>query len=104
MNANENWPSLLRHSPLGILSDLDGTLLPFASTPDAARPTAELSALVSELAGAPGVTLVIVSDRPRETLEDFFPAPRKAWLVAEHGAWRNGGNGGGAPLPGGGKA
>ena len=30
---SEYWFSLARHVPLGILTDLDGTLLPFAATP-----------------------------------------------------------------------
>jgi alpha,alpha-trehalose-phosphate synthase [UDP-forming]/trehalose-phosphatase len=83
------WLPLLRHSPLAILTDLDGTILPFASTPDAARPTAELRALVEELATTPGVTLIVVSGRPRTSLDEFFPLPRSALLVAEHGAWRS---------------
>ncbi len=85
----EYWLSLLRHRPLGILTDLDGTLLPFASTPEAARPTPELQGLVHELADLPGVALAIVSGRPREALDAYFPRPHRAMLVAEHGAWRS---------------
>jgi len=28
-----HWLSLARHTPLGVICDLDGTLLPFVSTP-----------------------------------------------------------------------
>jgi alpha,alpha-trehalose-phosphate synthase [UDP-forming]/trehalose-phosphatase len=86
---SEYWPSLARHAPLGILTDLDGTLLPFGDTPDAARPTPEIARLVSDLSQLPNATLVIVSGRSRETLDAFFPRPRGALLVAEHGAWRS---------------
>ena len=86
--ASEYWSSLLRHAPLGILTDLDGTLLPFAATPEAARPTPGIAQLVRDLAQLPDTTLIIVSGRPRETLDDYFPRPRAALLVAEHGAWR----------------
>jgi trehalose 6-phosphate synthase len=82
------WVSLLRHSPLGILTDFDGTLVPFASRPEDARPTRETRALLDELAALPGVTLAVVSGRPHQVLGEFFPAPRSMLLVAEHGGWR----------------
>jgi alpha,alpha-trehalose-phosphate synthase [UDP-forming]/trehalose-phosphatase len=87
---SEPWASLARHAPLGILSDLDGTLLPFADTPDAARPTADVLKLVRDLASLPGVQLAIVSGRSPHVLDQFFPEPRDPVLVAEHGAWRSG--------------
>jgi trehalose 6-phosphate synthase len=87
------WASLLSHTPLGIMTDLDGTLLPFAETPDAAKPSPELRALVRDVATLEGVSLAIVSGRPRDALDAFFPAPREALLVAEHGAWRTGPSG-----------
>ncbi|HEY3819572.1 MAG TPA: trehalose-phosphatase [Polyangiaceae bacterium] len=85
---SEYWLSLARHERLGILSDLDGTLVPFAPTPEAARPTARILSLVQDLASLPDVTLAIVSGRPREELDRFFPRPRSVLLVGEHGAWR----------------
>ncbi len=87
---SEYWLSLARHRPLGILSDLDGTLLPFAATPDAALPTPAVRNLVHDLASLPDVTLAIVSGRPREVLDQFFPPPRSVLLVGEHGGWRTG--------------
>jgi alpha,alpha-trehalose-phosphate synthase [UDP-forming]/trehalose-phosphatase len=83
------WLTLAKHAPLGILSDLDGTLLPFASTPQEARPSAELSALVADLSSLPDTMVTIVSGRPRSTLDEFFPRPRSMAIVAEHGAWRS---------------
>ena len=85
----EHWMALARHTPLGILCDLDGTLVPFASAPEEARPQDEVISLVSELALLPGVTFAIVSGRPRSWLEQFFHAP-SVFLVAEHGAQRRG--------------
>jgi alpha,alpha-trehalose-phosphate synthase [UDP-forming]/trehalose-phosphatase len=85
------WMSLAKHRPLGILTDLDGTLVPFAATPEEARPSSAVSALVDELARSPDTTLVVVSGRPRLTLDEYFAAPSRALLVAEHGAWRRNG-------------
>ena len=34
----EHWTAIARHTPLGVLCDLDGTLVPFASSPEEARP------------------------------------------------------------------
>ncbi len=91
--ASEFWTGLLRHSPLGILTDVDGTLVPFKARPDDVDTTPELRALIADVAACHGVTLAVVSGRPREELERLFPEPRNALLVAEHGAWRTGPNG-----------
>jgi alpha,alpha-trehalose-phosphate synthase [UDP-forming]/trehalose-phosphatase len=87
---SDYWVTLARHRPLGILSDLDGTLLPFATTPEAAKPTPEIKNLVQDLATLPDVLFAIVSGRPREVLDQFFPAPRAVMLFGEHGAWQSG--------------
>lgn len=91
--ASEFWISFLRHHPLGILTDVDGTLLPFESRPDDVVTTPDLLALVEEIASSEGITLAVVSGRPKEELERLFPAPRHSLLVAEHGAWRTGPDG-----------
>ena len=90
---SDYWITLARCERLGILSDLDGTLLPFASTPEEANPSPELKQLINELAELPGVKMAIVSGRPREALDQFFPSPRPFLMVAEHGAWRTGASG-----------
>ncbi len=87
--STEHWLTLARHTPLGILCDLDGTLVPFARTPDEARPDPDAISLVETLAAQPGVTMAIVSGRPRSWLEAFFRSPN-VFLVAEHGATRRG--------------
>ncbi len=81
--------AIARHSPLGILCDFDGTLVPFASAPEEARPDAEVIQLVTDLASLPGMIFAIVSGRPKDWLESFFPGDR-VYLVAEHGAYRRG--------------
>ncbi|HEU4538890.1 MAG TPA: trehalose-phosphatase, partial [Polyangiaceae bacterium] len=57
----EHWLALAGHSPLAILLDLDGTLIPFAPTPAEARPGPDLLALLARLAATPGVTCAVVS-------------------------------------------
>ncbi|MFI5403451.1 MAG: trehalose-phosphatase, partial [Planctomycetota bacterium] len=89
MNAPEHWTSLARHSPLGLLVDLDGTLLPLAETPDLARPATPLVEFLDALAACPGVALAVVSGRPRSVLEGFFGGARSVRLAAEHGAFLN---------------
>ncbi len=85
----EHWMGIARHSPLGILCDLDGTLVPFASSPEEARPDADAVSLIESVASLPGVTVAIVSGRPKDWLESFFPNA-SVYLVAEHGASRRG--------------
>lgn len=82
------FASLLRHSPLGILLDVDGTLLPYKPRPDEVVATPDLFSLVEAVATTPGVALSLVSGRPRENLERLFREPRSSLLVAEHGAFR----------------
>jgi len=88
--ASDFWANLLRHQPLGILTDVDGTLLPFENRADEVVTPPELRSLMDELASSPGVTLAVVSGRPKEELDRLFPEPRRALLIAEHGAWRSG--------------
>ena len=83
-----HWLALARHTPLGVICDLDGTLLPFVATPSEARLPPGLAELLSGLATLPGLALVIVSGRPREDLERVLAPVPGAWLVAEHGGWR----------------
>ena len=64
-----HWLSLARHTPLGVICDLDGTLLPFVATPSESQLPPALAELLSGLAALPGLVLVIVSGRPREDLE-----------------------------------
>lgn len=69
-----------------VLLDYDGTLVPFASTPERARPDPELLALLERLARTRGTSLHIVSGRPRSTLEAWL-GELPIGLHAEHGLW-----------------
>lgn len=69
-----------------ILLDYDGTLVPFAATPEEASPDAELRELLERLAATPGTTVALVSGRPRAQLETWF-GDLPVGLSAEHGAW-----------------
>jgi trehalose-phosphatase len=81
------WRAVARHSPLAILSDLDGTLVPFANRPDDTVVGADLLGLLDALAALPGVSLAIVSGRTRESLDDLFRDAPGIWLAAENGGW-----------------
>ncbi|HXT10909.1 MAG TPA: bifunctional alpha,alpha-trehalose-phosphate synthase (UDP-forming)/trehalose-phosphatase [Candidatus Angelobacter sp.] len=69
-----------------LLLDYDGTLVPFAETPKAARPDSELLDLIGNLAEDPANNLVLISGRPRADLEEWFGFLPIA-LIAEHGMW-----------------
>ena len=69
-----------------IFLDYDGTLVPFAATPKAAKPDAELQNLLISLAQDAKNEVVIISGRNKEALGEFFENTNIG-LVAEHGAW-----------------
>jgi trehalose 6-phosphate synthase/phosphatase len=71
-------------SVLFLLLDYDGTLIPFAPTPDLAEPDAELISLLHALAGRPLTEVHVVSGRTRETLDRWLGA-LPIGLHAEHG-------------------
>jgi len=76
----------LRSESRLIFLDYDGTLVPFAATPEAAKPSAELQNLLVSLAEDAKNQVVIISGRNKEALEEFFEDVNIG-LVAEHGAW-----------------
>jgi trehalose 6-phosphate synthase/phosphatase len=76
----------LRSESRLIFLDYDGTLVPFASTPEAAKLDAELQNLLVSLAEDAKNQVVIISGRNKESLEKFFEDVNIG-LVAEHGAW-----------------
>jgi trehalose 6-phosphate synthase/phosphatase len=71
---------------LALLIDYDGTLVPFAPTPDLAAPDADLLALLRRLAARQGTEVHVVSGRKRLTLERWL-GPLPVGLHAEHGFW-----------------
>ncbi len=68
-----------------LLIDYDGTLVPYAETPEDAVPDAELLRLLAALAHHPQIALHIVSGRSVDTLNRWFWR-LKADLWAEHSA------------------
>lgn len=69
-----------------LLFDYDGTLMPFSNDPTAVFPTDELRDILCRLGETPNTTLVIISGRDRQTLEEWL-GDLPLNLVAEHGAW-----------------
>lgn len=69
-----------------ILLDYDGTLAPFAATPEKAVPSGELYSLLKELCADPANSVAISSGRDRVTLEKWFGF-LPVTLAAEHGAF-----------------
>jgi trehalose 6-phosphate synthase/phosphatase len=69
-----------------LLLDYDGTLVPFAATPDLARPDPGLVALLGAAAARPDTEVHVVSGRAREAL-DHWLGHLPVWLHAEHGFW-----------------
>jgi alpha,alpha-trehalose-phosphate synthase [UDP-forming]/trehalose-phosphatase len=82
------WQQLASASQLVIAIDLDGTLLPFAPTPEEARIDGDTAALLDALVATPGVTVGIISGRPRHLVEDLPPRFPRIAVAAEHGVWR----------------
>ncbi|HEX7489887.1 MAG TPA: trehalose-phosphatase, partial [Anaeromyxobacteraceae bacterium] len=76
-----------RAEHLALLLDYDGTLVPFAATPDLAAPDAALLALLRRLAARRGTEVHLVSGRKRATMERWF-ASLPVGLFAEHGFWQ----------------
>jgi trehalose 6-phosphate synthase/phosphatase len=68
------------------LLDYDGTLVPYTSTPELARPDAALLELLEGLARRPKTEVHVVSGRTREALERWLGDLPVA-LHAEHGFW-----------------
>ena len=67
-----------------LLLDYDGTLVPFAGTPEEAKPDKELLDLLDDLSKDPKNEVVIISGRDNETLDKWF-GDLNVGLAAEHG-------------------
>jgi trehalose 6-phosphate synthase/phosphatase len=75
-----------------LMLDYDGTLVPFAPTPDRAAPGARLRDLLHRLASNPRNGVVVISGRERASLEEWL-GDLPLDMVAEHGAWLRGSSG-----------
>ena len=87
---SKHWTSFVRRSPLGLLLDFDGTLVPFSATPDQTTIDEDLRRLLSRLSSAADVSVALVSGRPRNWMAANLDEDPAIWLMAEHGAWRRG--------------
>lgn len=68
-----------------LVLDYDGVLMPFASRPEQAVPTAELKLLLGKLGSQPNTDVAIISGRGLENLEAWL-GDLPLTLMAEHGA------------------
>src|SRR5512143_1804149 len=82
------WQHLASAASIIAAVDLDGTLLPFAPTPQEAVVDSVTGELIEALAATPGVTLGIISGRPRELVADLAQRFPNVAFAAEHGVWR----------------
>ena len=77
----------LRAAPaLALLLDYDGTIMPFAKSPDHAKPDARLLELLEALTRRAATHVHVVSGRTRESLVEFF-GHLPIGLHGEHGLW-----------------
>ena len=82
------WQQLVTAPHVVAAIDLDGTMIPFAPTPRDARIDGDTAAVLDALAATPGVTVGVITGRPRALVDDLpqrFPAIA---FAAEHGVWR----------------
>jgi trehalose 6-phosphate synthase/phosphatase len=77
---------LRKTGKLVLLLDYDGTMVPFASVPELARPDQELLELLAALQARPGTRVHVVSGRGRNKLDAWLRHLPIA-LHAEHGLW-----------------
>ena len=69
-----------------LILDYDGTLVPFADTPQRAVPSPNVVRLLSTLAAEPHNVVALISGRRAQDLDRWFGAIKNLWLIAEHGA------------------
>ena len=72
-----------------LLLDYDGTLQGFFKDPQAARPDDELLMLLTKLSNDPKNTVVVISGRDHETLQEWV-GELPLDMIAEHGIWTKG--------------
>jgi trehalose 6-phosphate synthase len=82
------WQHLASAASLIAAIDLDGTLLPFAPTPQEAKVDDETAHLLESLCALPGMTMGIISGRPRDLVADLAQRFPRVAFAAEHGVWR----------------
>ncbi len=83
-----DWQHLVTATQLVVALDLDGTLVPFAPTPQEALIDDTVGALIAGLAGLPRVTVGVISGRPRALVAELPARFPNVAFAAEHGVWR----------------
>jgi trehalose 6-phosphate synthase/phosphatase len=87
MSITEEARKRIHTAPtLVLVLDYDGTLVPFAPTPELAFPDPELLSLLKQLIKRPGTEVHVASGRDRFTLEKWLGHLNLA-IHAEHGFW-----------------
>jgi len=84
--SEELFGDQARFYRLRLLLDYDGTLVPFTNRPEEASPDRELLDLLGQLAQTPGVSVHIITGRPKASIEAFL-GDLNLNLHAEHGLW-----------------
>jgi trehalose 6-phosphate synthase/phosphatase len=84
--------------PLVLILDYDGTLVPFAQTPELARPDPDVVSVLQALASRPHTHVHVVSGRSRDTLVQWL-GHLHVHLHAEHGLWSRPPGGQGRAMP-----
>jgi trehalose 6-phosphate synthase/phosphatase len=70
-----------------LLLDYDGVLAPIMPLPEQAAPSKKTRHILEELTNDPHTTCVVISGRPRETLDEWL-GDLCLSFAAEHGLWR----------------
>jgi len=87
MDKNEIIEAYRQAAERLLLLDYDGVLAPIMPLPEQAAPSEKTCQLLKRLANDERTTCVVVSGRPRETLEQWLGDLPLAF-AAEHGLWR----------------
>ncbi|HEY5921436.1 MAG TPA: trehalose-phosphatase [Kofleriaceae bacterium] len=82
------WQHLASAASFIAAIDLDGTLLPFAPTPQEAIIDDQTARLIDGMSALPGVTMGIISGRPRDLVTGLAQRFPHVAFAAEHGVWR----------------
>lgn len=72
---------------LCIVTDVDGTIVDIAASPSLAFPSEHTKKILHKLDNLTGVSVYVVSGRPKTTMAAWFKEYPTISLVAEHGAW-----------------
>lgn len=86
-NFEMKMTEMAKASQLCIVSDVDGTIVELAAHPDLAFPSEHTKKILHNLHNLSGVSVYVVSGRPKSTMAAWFKDYPTINLVAEHGAW-----------------